>query len=167
MVFALVGTVSFLSLELLFILAHDPSRYPVNGLSRLTIAYVPLTIWYAASTSSGLLTFLHADRFWHVLAMAVLGGVLFRTTGHPGATPAQNTVWTMVGILAGFQAGLLGAMLPLAMPMQGLVASFILCVPLRARRYVYAPHPTSRQAWIEGMAAGTIFLLSLVTAKWL
>src|SRR3989344_9241878 len=33
---------SFISLELLFLLIYHPSAYPVNGLSRINIAYVPL-----------------------------------------------------------------------------------------------------------------------------
>lgn len=163
----LVGIASFLSLELLFLLAYNPSRYPVNGLSRLTIAYVPIAIWYAASTSSGLMVFLHTDRFWHILLMTLLGGILFRTTGHPGATSNQNSVWTALGALLGAQVGLLGTTLPLSMAMQGTIAALFLCGPLRVRRYMYAPKPTSRQAWIEGVAFMVAFIASLATAKWL
>lgn len=167
LVIALAAIATFLSLELLFLLVYDPSRYPVNGLSRLTIAYVPIAIWYAAATSSGLMIFLHTDRFWHILLMTLLGAILFRTTGHPGATPSQNAIWMLIGALLGAHVGLLGVMLPLAMPVQGTIAALLLCGPLRVRRYMHSPKPTLRQAWIEGATVVAAFIMTLATAKWL
>jgi hypothetical protein len=158
---------SLISLELLFILAFDPSRYPVNGLSRVNIGYVPIAIWYVAANSSGLLIFMHMERFWHVLIMVILGAVLFRTTGHPGATREQNAVWIFVGSLIGLHAGLLGIFLPLSMAMHGIIATILLCTALRARRYMYDPKPTIRQAWAEGIGAVIALVAALATAKWL
>lgn len=157
----------FISLELLFLLISHSSRYPVNGLSRVNIAYVPIAIWYAAATSSGLLVFLHMDRVWHVVFMLSLGGILFRTTGHAGASASEKTVWTVLGMLVGAQAGLLGVLLPVSMAMQGTIAAFILCVSLRARRYMVEPKPTGRQAWVEAVTAAASFAVVLSTAKWL
>lgn len=157
----------FVSLELLFLLVSHSSRYPMNALSRVNIAYVPIAVWYAAATSSGLLVFLHMDRVWHVAFMVLLGAVLFRTTGHAGASVSEKTVWTLVGVLVGAQAGLLGILLPVSMAMQGTIAAFILCVSLRARRYLVAPKPTKRQAWIEAVTAAASFSIVLSTAKWL
>lgn len=165
---AIIASVaSFVSLELLFILAFNPARYPVNGLSRVNIAYVPLAVWYVAATSSGLLTFLHMDRVWHVAIMVGLGAVLFRTTGHPGATFQQNIVWTILGALIGAHIGLLGILLSVSMATQGIIAAFLLSSALRARRYMYDPKPSVRQAWVEGVGAAALFSLVLGTAKWL
>jgi hypothetical protein len=158
---------SFISLELLFLLVYDAPRYPVNGISRANIAYVPIAVWYAASTSVGLLVFLHTPPTWHVALMVVLGAVLFRTTGHSGASLHEKAVWSLLGAIIGAHVGLLGIMLPVSMPMHGLIAAFIVSVTLRARRYLYAPHPSNRQAWIEGIASILLFIGSLATAKWL
>lgn len=167
-VIAVIAAVScFVSLELLFILAFNPARYPVNGLSRVNIAYVPIAVWYAAATSSGLLIFLHMDRIWHVMLMVALSVVLFRTTGHPGATRQQNAVWIGLGALVGGHVGLLGLLLPVSMATQGIVAAFLLSSALRARRYMYDPKPSVRQAWSEGLTAVAAFVGVLSTAKWL
>jgi hypothetical protein len=164
---AFAAIASFMSLELLFLLAYHPSAYPVNGLSRVNIAYVPLIVWYTVSTSTGLRVFIHTPATWHVLLTAALGAILFRTTGHPGATFRQNAVWSALGALAGLEIGFVGMLLPLSMQMQGLVAAILFCSALRARRYVYDPKPSHRVAWIEASVGMAAFLLSLVSAKWL
>lgn len=158
---------AFISLELLFLLVYDPPRYPVNGISRANIAYVPMAVWYAASTSVGLLVFLHTPPIWHVAIMVILGAILFRVTGHSGASLHEKAVWSLVGAIVGAHVGLLGIMLPVSMPVHGLIAAAIMSAALRARRYIYAPRPSSRQAWIEGIAAVLLFISSLATAKWL
>ncbi|MCI0479017.1 hypothetical protein L0Y59_00525 [Candidatus Uhrbacteria bacterium] len=157
----------FVSLELLFLLAFNPARYPVHALSRVNIAYVPLAIWYAASTSVGMIVFLHADRLWHVFLMVALGAILFRTTGHPQASWKENATWSGVGALVGGHVGLLGIMLPVSMPVHGFLAAFLLSAALRVRRYRYDPKPSHRQAWIEGIAAAVAFVAVLSTGKWL
>lgn len=158
---------TYVSLELLFTLAFDPGRYPVNGLSRVGIAYVPVIIWYAVSTSIGLLVFLHSDRTWHVLMLALLGIVLYRTTGHPNATWKENTVWGIVGGLAGAHAGFLGLLLPVSMPVHGMLAALLMSAPLRARRYKYNPALSPRQGWIEGGLAAIALVAVLATAMWI
>jgi hypothetical protein len=104
-VVVLAGICSFMALELLFLYAFHPASYPVNGLSRLNIAFVPLAAWYTASTSVGLLTFLHTPRVWHVVLLTVMGAMLFRTTGHPGASAAQNRIWMLIGAATGLHVG--------------------------------------------------------------
>lgn len=158
---------SYISLELLFTLAFDPARYPVSGLSRVGIAYVPAIMWYAASTSVGLLVFLHSDRLWHVLLLVVLGIILFRTTGHPGASWKENAVWGIVGGLVGAHVGFLGLLLPVSMPVHGMVAAILISAPLRARRYKYGPSLSSRQAWIEGGLAMIALIAVLATSMWI
>ncbi|MFZ6015349.1 MAG: hypothetical protein ACOYUZ_03260 [Patescibacteria group bacterium] len=164
----LLGSVAaFLSLELLFFLAFMPSRYPVHGLSRVNIAYVPFIIWYTAATSVGLIIFLHSPKWIHVLIMLVLGVTLFRTTGHPEATKEQNSRWMMIGAVVGLHLGILGAMLPLSMFAQGAIAMIVFSVMLRLRRYLYHPIPGKVQAWFEGVAATVFFGIVLITSRWL
>lgn len=158
---------SYFSLEMLFVHAYVPTRYPVHGLSRLHIAYVPIAMWYAAATSSGLLTFVHSERAFHLAGMTALGLVLFRTTGHPGATKSANRIWMFVGALAGFHMGLLGLFLPVRMPVQGMVAALVLSALLRSRRYLYDPRPSGRQAWVEGLSAAAVLLAVTATARWI
>jgi hypothetical protein len=158
---------TLVSLELLFALAFNPSRYPVNALSRVNIGYVPLAIWYTAATSSGLLIFLHVNKIWHPILMVALGTILFRTTGHPGATTQQNAIWTALGALIGLHVGLLGLFLPVAMPVQGFIATIVLCSALRVRRYMYDPKPSARLAWVETSSSLVAIIAVLSTAKWL
>lgn len=167
LIIALASIASFVSLELLFLFIYHPSRYPVSGISRVNIAYVPISVWYVAATSNGLLVFLHMEKIWHVFIMLALGAVLFRTTGHEGASAPEKTLWTFLGALIGAQVGLLGVILPVSMQVQGIIAAFLLCASLRARRYLYDPKPSLKQAWIEGMSATVAFVVVLSTAKWL
>lgn len=166
-VVAIAAVSSFVSLELLFLLAFNPSKYPVNALSRLNIAYVPIAVWYIAYTLNGLQTFLHMGRVWPAVGMTLLGAILFRTTGHPEATRQQNILWTGVGALVGAHVGLLGIIMPISMPMQGIIAALLLSGALRVRRYVHNPKPSRKQSWIEGIVALAAFASLLGTAKWL
>ncbi|MEK7655624.1 MAG: hypothetical protein AAB386_03020 [Patescibacteria group bacterium] len=158
---------TLISLELLFTLAFNQTRYPVNALSRVNIGYVPIAIWYTAATSSGLLIFLHVSKIWHPVLMVVLGTILFRTTGHPGATRQQNAIWTALGALIGLHVGLLGLFLPVEMPVHGFIATIVLCSALRVRRYMYDPKPSGNHAWIETASALVAIIAVLSTAKWL
>lgn len=158
---------ALLSLELLFLLCFEPGAYPVNGLSRLNIAFVPLIVWYAVSTSTGVMIFLHTPHLAHVALCAFLGVALFRTTGHPGATKAQNRIWSFIGFLVGLHVGWLGLHIPLSMPLQGAIAAVLFGVALRMRRYVYAPVPRVQVAWTEAISVAIFFIVAMSTAKWL
>lgn len=166
-VIVLAGVCSTISLELLFLLARHPSAYPVNGLSHVNIAYVPLVVWYAVFSSMGLFVFLHVHRIWHLAITMTLGVLLFRTTGHPGASREQNIVWSCVGLLVGLEVGWVGTMLPLSLDMQAVLAALTFSIALRIRRYVYHPKPSKRIAWSESIFAASLFLASIVSAKWL
>jgi len=98
---------------------------------------------------------------------AILGVLLFRTTGHPGATRQQNNVWMAVGGLVGAESGLLGLLLPVSMQMQGLIATLVMCGTLRMRRYLYEPRPSRKLAWAEGILGAVLLILTLASAKWL
>ncbi|MCC7357098.1 hypothetical protein IT408_01160 [Candidatus Uhrbacteria bacterium] len=156
-----------LSLELLYLYCFERERYPVNGLSRLNIALVPIIAWYTVSTSVGLLNFLHFPHFIYVFINGILGMILYRTTGHPGATPSQNRIWMGIGLLIGLHVGWIGLHLPLSMPMQGVIAAVLLSGGLRMRRYVYNPKPSRRIALFEGTAIFVLFTVAILTAKWL
>lgn len=157
----------YLSLELLFLYAFMPPKYPVHGLSRVNIAYVPFIVFYTTSTSVGLMTFIHTSYWIHVFLMVFLGAVLFRTTGHPEATREQNLRWMAIGAVVGLHLGFLGAVLPLSMLAQGAIAMVIFAGMLRLRRYLYHPLPGKVQAGLEAtLAAGVLVAVSL-TARWL
>jgi hypothetical protein len=163
----LAGVGTYLSLELLFLLAFAPPRYPVHGISRVNIAYVPFIIFYIAATSAGLMTFVHTPLWIHVVLMTVLGLILFRTTGHPEATKEQNQRWMLIGLITGLHLGLLGAMLPLSMFAQGAIAMVLFSSMLRLRRYLYHPLPVKKQAWLEGVTAIVLLSAILTTSRWL
>ena len=157
----------YLSLELLFLYAFMPPKYPVHGLSRVNIAYVPFIIFYATSTSVGLMTFVHISYWMHIVLMVFMGLVLFRTTGHPEATREQNLRWMAIGALVGLHLGFLGVVLPLNMFAQGAIAMLIFAGVLRLRRYLYHPLPGKIQAWMEGVATVVFLVTIVVTARWL
>jgi hypothetical protein len=165
-IIALAALASFVSHELLFLLARNPAAYPVNGLSHINVAYVPLAIFYAVATSSGLMVFVHSSAAWQVVMCAVLGVVLFRTTGHPGASRQQNSVWMAVGGLMGIEIGFVSLLLPVSMSIQGLVAALLFCGALRVRRYLYDPKPSKRLALAESSVGLALFAITLATAKW-
>lgn len=166
-VVTLAGVCTFTALELLFVYVFHPASYPVNGLSRLNIAFVPLSAWYAAATSVGLLTFLHTPRVWHVVLLTVMGAILFRTTGHPGASAAQNRVWMLIGAATGLHVGWVSLTLPLSMPIHGAFAALVFASVLRVRRYLYDPRPSRRAAWGESIGACILLISVLATAQWL
>ncbi len=159
--------VSCISLELLFLLQYDPAAYPVHGISRVNVGYVPIAVWYAASTSIGMITFLHTDPRWHLALMSVLGALLFRSTGHEDATSTQTTQWTLFGALIGVEVGIIGIFLPIPMQTQGLLAAILLSAVLRSRRYLYAPQPSKMVAYIESSAAVIVFIVMLTTTTWI
>ncbi len=163
----LVALSSVVALDLLFLLSLRPASYPVNGLSHLNIAFVPIISWYAMSTSSGLMTFLHSNRIWHVLLGATLGMILFRVTGHPGATRRQNSVWVIVGGFMGVEVGLMGLILPVSLNLQGFLAALFFTSTLRVRRYLYEPRPSRRLAVSEAVIVLLLFGAGLLTTKWL
>jgi len=167
-VIIVLGAIStFISLELLFLHIYQPSVYPMNGLSRLNIAYVPIAVWYTAATSAGFMVFIHSAWYWHVGMLALLGATLFRTTGHPGATQNQQSIWTVVGFVTGAEIGWIGLLLPVSMGMQGLVAAILFTGMLRVRRYLYDPKPSTRMAWGEAIGICALFVIGIVSAKWL
>ncbi|MBU2566351.1 hypothetical protein KKG46_02200 [Patescibacteria group bacterium] len=167
MIIIVGGGSTFISLELLYYLIFMPSRYPVHGLAKMNIVYVPFIVWYFVSTSVGLMTFLHSSAWIHVVVMFLLGILIFRTTGHPEATKEQNRRWMFIGGLVGLHLGLLNVMLPISMLVQGAFSMLILGMILRMRRYLYHPIPSKYQAWAEGVVAIIMIVIVMSTTRWL
>jgi hypothetical protein len=153
-------------LELLFLSIYDPARYPVNGLSRLNLAFLPLAAFYLAMALNGLLVFVRLPWMWTVGAFTVLGACAFAATEHPAADAAHRRRWLLLGGLLGGQVGALVVALPFSFLVQGAMAALFLAFPLRWRRYAYQPVPSSRQAFVEATLLLGAFALLLTTSRW-
>lgn len=161
-----VAFVPFFSLDLLYLALCDPARYPVNGLSRLNLALAPSAIFLLTIGLGGLQVFLRIQPWIALLALPFLAAVFFLVTSHPTADQAHRSRWTGIGAIAGFKAAALSLALPLALPVQGALAALIVALPLRVRRYGYAPAPSRRQAIVETCLHLGCFLLLLLVSRW-
>ncbi len=155
-----------LALELLFLLAFDPRRYPVNGFSRFNMALVPLCMAAAAFGLAGLIIFVQVPSWTAVASLTVLAALLLFITSHPTASPAQRRRWTLLGGAAGLHAGICVALLPVGLGVLAALAALMVGSVLRIRRYAYQPIPPRGLALGEGLGAGVAFLLLLLTARW-
>lgn len=162
----LFAFVPCLVLELLFLSVHDPARYPVNGLSRLNIAMIPIAAFYLGATLYGLKVFLRIPGWIVPAAFAALGGLLYYATSHPSADANHKRRWLALGGGLGLHVGFLGLLLPIGMMAHGALSALLLVFPLRLRRYAYQPYPTSGHAWTESLLAVLIFIAILATAQW-
>lgn len=156
----------FVSLELFFLLAYDPARYPVHALSRFNLALGPLSVFFVASTFYGLLVFLQTSRWITIVVMAVLGALYYYLTPSPGAGRSSHGRWSVLGFAIGAQVGCLGLLLPFGMWFHGASAALLFSFPLRVRRYGRAPVPSTMIAWTEGVVALGFFCALLLTARW-
>jgi hypothetical protein len=171
--FTLLGIgIPLLSLELLFLYAFQPTRYPVNAISRLNLALVPLTGYFLGVGLMGLQVFLTDPAWVHIAdpvtlgIFAALGSVLALITCHPTSDRAHKARWASFGALLGLQIGILCIILPVALPVIGCVAALGLAAPLRARRYSHDPKPPVRLAWAEGTMAFVFFVTILLVSRW-
>ncbi len=161
-----VAGLAFFFLELLFLSVYAPSRYPVNGLSRLNIALIPLALFCIAATMSGLSVFIQFSR-WILLGGTVLTTmILFYVTSHPSAHRAHRLRWGALGGAVGLHIGVLSFLLPVSMAVQGALSALLVVLPLRLRRYAYQPRPTMRVTWVESGVGLSCFLIVLVIARW-
>lgn len=159
-------SLSWITLELFFYYAYDPKRYPVNALSHINLALVPLIIFYSTCGLSGLQLFLQTPWWLPVAIFILLGAILFALTEHPVADAAHRIRWRGLGMWIGAQAALLLLFLPVTVSVRGALLALLFFVPLRIRRYTYAPLPSARVSWMEGVAALAFFLFVLLTAQW-
>lgn len=158
--------VPLMALEILFLLAFDPRRYPVNGFSRFNVALVPLCVAAAAFGLAGLAIFVQVPAWSVVIALTLLSALLLFVTSHPTASPAQRRRWTLLGGLAGLHAGMCVALLPVGLGVLAALAALMVGFVLRIRRYAYQPVPPRALALGEGLGAGAAFLILLLTARW-
>jgi len=160
------GVAAFAALELLFLHVFLPAKYPVNGLSHLNLALVPLVLWCVQSGSVGLSMFIHAPRWIGVVAMGAVCGALFWATAHAESRAAHQQRWAFLGVLLGVHLGLLGALLPLPLPVHGAYAAALGAVALRARRYGIAPRVPRRVVLIELLTAAVLVVALFTTGQW-
>lgn len=162
----LFAGIPFLALELFFLAAFDPARYPVNGLSRLNLALVPFSAFFFTSTLNGLFVFVRIPWYTAPLGLMLFGAVFYFFTSHPTATDAQKRHWGWLGGLIGLHAGLLSLLLPVAMAVHGAIVALMIAFPLRLRRYAYQPVPSEKLAWAEGTLALVLFAGLLLVSRW-
>ncbi len=154
------------ALELLHLLAHQPSRYPVNGLSRLNLALVPLSAYCIAVGLVGMQIFIRWPDWATLLSFTALGAAVARVTEHPTVGRAASLRWIAFGAVIGLHVGLLAIVLPVGLEVIGSLAALAFAWPLRARRYSYEPKPPRRLAWIEGTGATVFFIAILLVSRW-
>jgi hypothetical protein len=161
-----VGGLSFVSLELLFLSTFVSAWYPVNGLSHVNLALVPITFWFTAFTSVGLTVFLNSSRLVPILTMTLVAFSMFYWTSHAEAGQASRRRWAFMGAWFGFQLGLIGAVLPVNLVLHGTIAALCGAFAVRTRRYGIIP-PIPRKLIVFESFNFFIFLtVVLVTARW-
>ncbi|MCC6563684.1 hypothetical protein IT087_02220 [Candidatus Uhrbacteria bacterium] len=162
----LMTVVPLYSLELLHLLAHQPSRYPVNGLSRLNLALVPLSAYCIAVGLVGMQIFIRWPDWATVLCFTALGAAVARITEHPTVGRAASIRWIIFGAVLGLHVGFLAVVLPVGLEVTGSLAALAFAWPLRARRYSYEPKPPRRLAYIESAGATFFFIAILLVSRW-
>lgn len=162
----LLAAVSFLALELLFLLVYDAEHYPVHGLSRLNIALVPLTVFFVSATWNGLSVFIHVPRAMIVIVMMGLGALLYLLTSHPTAEGVRHWGWGILGAIVGLHVAGLILFLPVQLVIHGALGALLFAIPLRFRRYSYQPVPPVQLAYAEAIFAGVCFFGVLFSTKW-
>ncbi|HWR00014.1 MAG TPA: hypothetical protein VN397_04190 [Candidatus Methylomirabilis sp.] len=162
----LAGGVTFVALELLFLLIYRPTRYPVNGMSHLNLSLVPVAILFAQFASVGLTVFVHASRVIPVAVMAAVTALLFHVTSHVEATAEHRRRWTALGAWIGVHIGLLGIFLPVNLVFHGSLAAVVAAFALRTRRYGIAPRLAPRFVVAEIIVAAALLIAMATTARW-
>lgn len=160
------GGVAYVTLELLFLLTFLPTRYPVNGLSHVNLALVPVTFWFVHYTSVGLTMFIHTSFVLPVLALAVTGALLFWCTAHVESSASHRRRWSAIGGWLGAHLGLLGALLPVNVALHGGYAALLGTFALRTRRYGITPSVPHGTMWAETMGIVLLLIVMLATARW-
>lgn len=155
-----------ISLEMMFYFLFDPKRYPVNALSHIALASVPLTAYALAVGLTGLTIFLNTPAWIPCVLLGGYGLAAYWTTEHPIADVGSRRRWRVIGVVIGLQVALFCMLLPLEVWTQGLLAAFLFSVPLRIRRYAFPPAPSSRFAMVETIGAILSFVTLLLTARW-
>jgi len=162
----LFAGVSLLSLKLFFLLCWDPQRYPVNALSHVNVALVPLIAFFLGLSLNGLTIFVRLPWWAGVSVFGVTVAALYLVTSHPTADAAHRARWTALGLFVGIQSAILTQVLPGNMLVQGALAALLVALPLRMRRYAYEPKPSRRVAWFEGVLGAGAYMAILLLSRW-
>ena len=162
----LVAGSTAVSLEMLWLLLFDPSRYPVHGLSRLNLAFMPLAAFFTGLSLTGLGYFIRTPEWITPVTLGMLGGLAFILTSPHSQSMSHRIRWGILGIAIGFQAGILAIILPVSIMVQGALAAMLFAIPLRIRRYSTGVTPRSLMAWSEGIGVSILFLTILLVSRW-
>lgn len=154
------------SLEMLWLLVFDPSRYPVHGLSRLNLAFMPLSAFFTSLGLTGLGYFIRTPEWITPITMAILGGLAFILTSPHTHSRTYRLRWAILGAAIGFQVGILAIILPVSIVVQGALAAILFAIPLRIRRYSTGAIPRPITAWTEGISVTVLFLTVLLVSRW-
>ena len=154
------------ALELYYLANYDPTKYPVNGLSRLNIALVPVIAFLGAIALYGMQVFLRLNSWYSLLSFPLAAAALYFVTSHPTAEQPHRLRWSMVGAIAGLHAAILVLLLPVSLAVHGAIAVTMIAAPLRVRRYAHSPAPSRRVAYTEGISSIVLFLAILLTSRW-
>ena len=157
---------AFLHTTLLFLLLYDPTRYPVNALSHLSVALIPLANALLAWGMVGLFNFAQMSGWLTLLLFFAMNFALFAVTNHPDAVKGQVVRWSVFGGIWGVFVGGLAILLPLGMEAQAALAALLIVIPLRTRRYAYTPRPSARQAWMEALSTVVLLFSVLLLSRW-
>lgn len=162
----LMGVLSWLTLKLFFLMCFDPQGYPVNSLSHVNLALVPLTVFFMAWGLDGMLVFIRLPWWVIIPAFIPVMAALYATTAHPSATAADRARWAALGAFVGLACGVLVQVLPVGMLVQGMIVALLAALPVRIRRYAYQPKPSTRVAYFEGIVWALIFVSIILFSRW-
>jgi len=162
----LVAGTAGVSLEMLWLLVFDPARYPVHGLSRLNMAFMPLSFFFTTIGLTGLGYFIRTPEWVTPAITALLGSAAFVLTFHHSHSANHRWRWALVGGAIGLQIGILANILPVSIVVQGAIASLLIAIPLRIRRYGTGAAPRPVTAWGESLGVGILFLTILLISRW-
>lgn len=162
----LVAGSAAVSLEMLWLLLFDPARYPVHGLSRLNLAFMPLAAFFTSLGLSGLGYFIRTPEWITVLVMCLLGGLAFILTSPHSQSMSHRVRWGVLGLAIGLQIGVLAIILPVSIVVQGALAAILFAIPLRIRRYSTGVTPRPLIAWSESVSISLLFLTILLVSRW-
>ncbi len=157
---------SAISLEMLWLLLFDSARYPVHGLSRLNLAFMPLAAFFTSLGLTGLGYFIRTPEWITVLTLCVLGGLAFILTSPHSQSMAHRIRWGILGLGIGLQVGILAIILPVSIVVQGALAAILFAIPLRIRRYSTGVTPRPITAWSESIAVALLFLTIILVSRW-
>lgn len=162
-----VGLTTYAVLELQFLHAYTPARYPANGISHVNLFLVPCLFWMGSFTSVGMTVFVSTSRLIPILVMGGMGLVLFYATSHAESTLSERWRWTWIGMWIGILIGILNIVLPLQLFIHGAISAIMSGAVLRARRYGIQPPIPDKMIAMEFIGVLVLLVAISATARWL